>query len=458
MKERESLGSRLGFILLSAGCAIGIGTVWRFPYMVGENGGGLFVFVYVLFLLILGVPVLTMEYAMGRASRLSILPAYRNLEPKGAKWHIAGYFAIAGNYILLMFYSVVSGWILRYFVLSVIGVFDGATPDAIETAFSDMMGSPYILVLFMGITMLITVTVTSMGLQKGVESITKIMMLALIIIMIGLGVRSLSLPGASEGVRFYLMPNADNVRKVGLGKVLYGALNQSFFTLSLGIGSMEIFGSYIGRERSLFGEAFLVAVLDTLVAIVAGLITIPACFAYGVAPDKGPSLIFLTLPNVFANMPGGRFISSMFFLFMYFAALSTMIGVFENDVSFSIDLFGMNRKKAAFFAGLIITLGSVPCALGFNVLSFIEPLKEGNTIMDLEDFIVSNILLPFGSLICCLFCTTRYGWGFDKYLEEVNQGVGVKLSRGLRWYFRIILPLILLFLAVYGIVSYFFAK
>ena len=455
MKERETLGSRMGFILLSAGCAIGIGNVWRFPYMVGENGGGLFVLVYVLFLLILGVPVMTMEYAMGRSSRKSILLAYKQLEPKGSKWHIFGYFAIAGNYILLMFYSVVSGWILRYFVLSVMGVFEGKLPGQIEEIYQDMMSSPMALIGFMAATMLITIVVTSLGLEAGVERVTKIMMVALIIIMIGLGIRSLTLPGAGEGVKFYLMPNAENVRKVGLGNVLYGALNQSFFTLSLGIGSMEIFGSYIQKDRSLVGEALIVAGLDTFVAIVAGLITIPACFAYGVAPDKGPSLIFLTLPNVFASMKGGRVLGSLLFLFMYFAALSTMIGVFENDVSFSIDLFGRDRKKASLIAGLVITLGSIPCALGFNVLSFFQPLKAGNTVMDLEDFIVSNLLLPIGALISCLFCTCRYGWGFDKYIEEVNCGEGIKVSRGLKWYFKIVLPAALIFLGVYGLWSYF---
>ncbi|MCR5670217.1 MAG: sodium-dependent transporter [Butyrivibrio sp.] len=455
MKEREKLGSRLGFILLSAGCAIGIGNVWRFPYMVGENGGGLFVIVYVLCLLLLGVPIMTMEYAIGRSSRKSILLAYKDLEPKKTKWHIFGYFAIAGNYILLMFYSVVSGWILRYFVLAVTGSFDGQGAEEIAGFYQEMMGSPFILILFMAITMVITIGVTSLGLESGVERVTKVMMVALILIMIGLGIKSLTLPGASEGVRFYLMPNAENVKKVGLGNVLYGALNQSFFTLSLGIGSMEIFGSYIEKERSLVGEALLVAGLDTFVAIVAGLITIPACFAYGVAPDKGPSLIFLTLPNVFSGMAGGRILGSFFFLFMYFAALSTMIGVFENVVSFSIDLAGMSRKKAALIAGIVITLGSLPCALGFNVWSAFQPLKEGNVIMDLEDFIVSNLLLPIGALISCLFCTCRYGWGFDKYIEEVNSGVGIKFSPALKWYFKLGLPLILGFLAVYGLWSYF---
>ena len=452
--ERESLGSRLGFILLSAGCAIGIGNVWRFPYMVGENGGGLFVIVYIFFLLALGVPIMTMEYAMGRASRKSILPAYKKLEPKGSKWHIFGYFAIGGNYLLLMFYSVVSGWMLRYFVLTVTGRFEGLDAEGVSAVYQEMMGSPLVLVLYMVFTMIITIIVTSAGLQAGVEKVTKIMMIALIIIMLGLGFHSLTLDGAAEGISFYLMPNAENVKKAGLGNVLYAALNQSFFTLSLGIGGMEIFGSYINKDRSLFGEAILVAGLDTFVAIVAGLITIPACFSFGVAPDKGPSLIFLTLPNVFLSLKGGRIIGSFFFLFMYFAALSTMIGVFENDVSFSIDIFGFKRKKAAYIAGIVITLGSIPCAIGFNVLSFIQPLKAGNTIMDLEDFIVSNLLLPIGALLTCLFCTTKYGWGFDNYAAEVNSGEGIKLSKALKWYFKVVIPIVMFFLIIYGIISY----
>ncbi len=455
MREREKLGSRLGFILLSAGCAIGIGNVWRFPYMVGQYGGGIFVIIYLLFLLILGVPVMTMEYSIGRASRMSIYPAYKKLEKEGTKWHLSGFMAMFGNYLLLMFYSVVSGWILRYFVLMLTGAFEGQTTEGIEGAFATMMDSPEILIAYMVITMLITMVICSMGLQNGVEKITKIMMIALICIMIVLGIRSLTLQGASEGVAFYLMPNVDNIRNVGIGNVMYAALNQSFFTLSLGMGSMEIFGSYIKKERSLAGEAILVAGLDTFVAIVAGLITIPACFAYGVSPDSGPSLIFLTLPNVFTALPLGRVWGSLFFLFMYFAALSTMVGVFENVVSFSIDIFGSERKKAALVAGIVITLGSIPCTLGFNVLKGFEPLKPGTNIMDLEDFIVSNVILPIGSLICCLFCTTKYGWGFDKYLEEVNSGLGIKVSRKLSWYFKYVLPALITFLMIYGIVTYF---
>lgn len=455
MREREKLGSRLGFILLSAGCAIGIGNVWRFPYMVGQYGGGIFVIIYLIFLLILGVPVMTMEYSIGRASRMSIYPAYKKLEKEGTKWHLSGFMAMFGNYLLLMFYSVVSGWILRYFVLMLTGAFEGQTIEGIESSFSTMMGSHEILITYMVITMLITMVICSMGLQNGVEKVTKVMMIALICIMIVLGIRSLTLKGASEGVAFYLMPNVDNIKSVGIGNVMYAALNQSFFTLSLGMGSMEIFGSYIKKERSLAGEAMLVACLDTFVAIVAGLITFPACFAYGVAPDSGPSLIFLTLPNVFTALPLGRVWGSLFFLFMYFAALSTMVGVFENVVSFSIDIFGSQRIKAALIAGIVITLGSVPCALGFNVLKGFEPLKPGTNIMDLEDFLVSNIILPVGSLICCLFCTTKYGWGFDKYLEEVNSGQGIKMSRKLSWYFKYVLPALITFLMIYGIVTYF---
>ena len=455
MKARETLGSRLGFILLSAGCAIGIGNVWRFPYMAGQNGGGLFVLIYLLFLVILGIPVMTMEYAMGRSTRKSILSAYRELEPKGSKWHIMGYFAIAGNYVLLMFYSIVSGWILHYFYRMVTGTFVGADPDRIAAVFGDMMGSPGTLITFMVVTMAITIVTCSIGLQNGVERITKVMMIALIVIMVVLGLHSLLLPGAQEGVAFYLLPNPENIRKAGLGNVIYGALNQSFFTLSLGMGGMEIFGSYIGRERSLAGEAIVVAGLDTFVAIVAGLIVIPACFTYGIEPGAGPSLIFLTLPNVFANLPGGQFWGSLFFLFLYFAALSTMIGVFENDVSFSIDLFGLDRKKAALIAGAVITIGSIPCALGFNVWSAFQPLKAGNCVMDLEDFFVSNLVLPIGSLVCCLFCTWKYGWGFDNYLKEANAGDGLKVHPGLRFYFKYILPLIIAFIVCYGIISYF---
>ncbi len=458
MSERESLGSRLGFILLSAGCAIGIGNVWRFPYITGQNGGGFFVLIYILFLIIMGIPIITMEYSVGRATRKSILPAFRMLEPKGTKWHLWGYVAMAGNYVILMFYSVVSGWLLYYFFRMVRGDFVGAGTKKIESMFQEMMGTPHILIISMVIVMVMTTAVCAFSLQGSVEKVSKIMMIALLMIMVILGIRAVTLPGASKGISFYLKPNLKKVTDkgpTGVWNTVYAALNQSFFTLSIGMGGMEIYGSYIGKERSLTGEAAIVAGLDTFVALVAGLIVFPACFAYGISPDSGPSLIFLTLPRVFSTMPGGRIWGSLFFLFLFFAAESTMIGVFENDVSFSIDLRGMSRKKAAILSGLIITLGSIPCALGFNLWSGFQPLRAGNTVMDLEDFFVSNICLPVGSFIFTLFCSMKYGWGFDNYLKEVNTGEGLKMSRKLSWYFKYVLPAIVGFLVFYGIVTYF---
>lgn len=455
MKERESLGSRLGFILLSAGCAIGIGNVWRFPYITGQCGGGLFVLIYLLFLCILGIPIITMEYAIGRASKKSILPAFRSLEPSNSKWHLIGYLAMAGNYILLMFYSVVSGWFLYYFYLMAKGKFEATSSDQISSIHENMMSSPHILIIAMLCIMALTVLICSAGLEKSVETITKYMMIALIVIMLVLGIRSLTLPGAAEGISFYLKPSLKNIKANGLGNIIYKALNQSFFTLSIGMGSMLIFGSYIGKERSLLGEASIVAGLDTLVAFVSGLIIFPACFAYGIAPDAGPNLIFLTIPRVFASMPGGRIWGSLFFLFLTFAALSTMIGVFENDISFAIDILKTTRKKASIITGIIISIGSIPCALGFNLLKDFHLLHPEKCIMDIEDFFVSNICLPLGSLIIILFCTSNKGWGFKNYLEEVNTGKGVKMPKWLIFYFRFILPLIVGFLAIYGIVDYF---
>ena len=455
MKTRENLGSRLGFILLSAGCAIGIGNVWRFPYITGQNGGGLFVLIYLACLVLLGIPVLTMEYSIGRFSRKSILPAFRELEPKGTKWHIMGYFAVAGNYVLLMFYSVVSGWILHYFTLMLTGHFEGATTDLIQETFEQMMSSPIILLRNMLIVMALTSIICGIGLQNGVERITKFMMLALIVIMIFLGIRSALLPGGKEGLAFYLLPSVKNLSQAGLGNVIIAALNQSFFTLSIGMGGMEIFGSYIEKDRSLLGEAILVTALDTFVAIVSGLIIFPACFSYGISPDAGPSLIFLTLPTVFLSMPGGRIFGTFFFVFLFFAALSTMIGVFENIMGISYDLHGIDRRKSALINGILIAVGSIPCALGFNVWSAFQPLREGNCVMDLEDFFVSNLVLPIGSMIVTLFCTWKYGWGFDNYMKEVNTGTGLKVPAGLKFYFKYILPCIIGFVVLYGLVTYF---
>lgn len=458
MEQRETLGSRLGFILLSAGCAIGIGNVWRFPYITGQYGGGFFVLIYIFCLLILGIPVLTMEYAVGRASRVSILPAFKKLEKPGTKWHLWGYVAMAGNYVILFFYSVVSGWILYYAYKMATGAFEGTAEQskmAAEQTFSQMMGSPKILVTSMLIVVAITAVVCSIGLQKSVESVTKFIMIGLLLLMVVLGIRSLTLPDAAKGFSFYLKPDVANIKKAGIGNVFYAALNQSFFTLSIGMGGMEIYGSYIDRKKSLTGEAVIVTALDTFVAIVAGMIIFPACYAFGIAPDAGPSLIFKTLPPVFAGMAGGRIWGTMFFIFLFLAALSTMIGVFENDQAFLIDLRGMKRQKAGVINGIVIAVMSVPCALGFNVWSSFQPLRAGNTVMDLEDFFVSDICLPVGSLIFCLFCTMKYGWGFDHYFEEVNAGIGLKLSRKMRFYFKYILPFVIGFLVTYGLITYF---
>ena len=458
MEQREKLGSRLGFILLSAGCAIGIGNVWRFPYITGQYGGGAFVVIYIGCLILLGIPVLSMEYAVGRASQTSILPAFRKLEKPGTKWHLWGYIAMAGNYVLLFFYSVVSGWILYYAYKMAAGAFEGTQEEAAKAAsetFAHMMGSPKVLIGSMLIVVAVTAAVCSIGLQKSVEKVTKVIMIGLLGMMVILGIRSLTLSGADAGLSFYLKPSLAKMEKAGVFHVFYAALNQSFFTLSIGMGGMEIYGSYIGKEKSLTGEAVIVTALDTFVAIVAGLIIFPACYAFGISPDAGPGLIFKTLPPVFAEMPLGRVWGTMFFIFLFCAALSTMIGVVENDQAFLIDLRGMKRQRAGIINGLVIAVMSVPCALGFNLWSRFQPLRAGNSVMDLEDFFVSDIALPAGSFIFCLFCTMKYGWGFDRYMEEVNTGTGMKVSPKLRFYFKYILPCIIGFLVIYGLVTYF---
>ena len=425
MEQREQLGSRLGFILLSAGCAIGIGNVWKFPYMVGQYGGGAFVLIYLFFLVILGIPVMTMEFAMGRAGQRSPARLYQQLEPKGSKWHLHGYVAMAGNYILMMFYTSVAGWMLDYFVRTAGGQFVGADTDGVAAQFSQMLGDPLRMTLFMGIIVVVGFLVCSFSLQKGLERITKWMMVALLVIMVVLAINSVCTAGGSQGLRFYLVPDLARMKKVGIGNVVAGAMNQAFFTLSLGIGAMAIFGSYIGKERALMGESARVAALDTLVALCSGLIIFPACFAYGVQPDSGPSLIFITLPNIFNHMPLGRVWGSLFFVFMSFAAFSTVLGVFENIVSCTMDLSGWSRKKACLFNGILMLLLSMPCVLGFNVLSKFQPLGPGTGVLDLEDFVVSNLLLPLGSLIFIFFCTSRYGWGWKNFTKEANTGKGL---------------------------------
>ena len=447
--ERERLGSRLGFILLSAGCAIGVGNVWKFPYMTGQYGGGAFVLVYILCLVLLGVPVMTMEFALGRASQKSPVKLYDALAKKGSKWNLHGYAAMVGNYVLMFFYTIVTGWMLRYFVDMASGKFVGASVEQVGNMFAQMMSQPVALIVYVAIVVAIGITVCSMGVQKGVEKITKVMMVALLGIMIVLAVNCLFLPGASEGVKFYLVPNLQNMKNVGVGNVIVGAMNQAFFTLSLGMGSMAIFGSYLGKERALLGEAVNVAVLDTFVALCAGMIIFPACFAYGVQPDSGPNLIFVTLPNIFNNLPMGRLWGSLFFVFMSFAALSTIIAVFENIIAMCMDLFGWDRKKTCMINAVVLFLGSIPCALGFNVWS--DFAIAGKGIMDLEDFFVSNLLLPLGSLTYVLFCVTRYGWGWNKFVAEANEGAGLKVANWMRPFMTFVIPVLILIIFLVGI-------
>ncbi len=455
MKERETFKSRIGFLLLSAGCAIGIGNVWRFPYVAGENGGAVFVLFYLLFLIIMGVPVMSMEFAVGRASKKSPIKAYQELEQPGHKWHLHGYAGLAGNYLLMMFYTTVGGWMLYYFYSFLTGKFTGASAEDVTEIFGQMMASPEVNVVCMAIIVVLGILVCSGGLQNGVERITKPMMLGLLALMVVLAVRGMTLDGGLDGLRFYLLPDFGKMAEVGIGKVIVAAMDQAFFTLSVGIGSMAIFGSYLGKDRALMGEAANVAALDTFVAIVSGLIIFPACFAFRIAPDSGPNLVFITLPNVFTHLIGGRLWGSLFFLFMTFAALSTVLAVFENIIACGMELFKINRKQASLLNLVLLLLLSLPCALGYNVLSGIQPFGEGSAILDLEDFLVSNILLPLGSLVYLIFCTWKAGWGFENYRKEANQGIGLKVPKWMRAYLTYVLPLMILGLFLHGIWEFF---
>lgn len=448
--KREGFQSRIGFLLVSAGCAIGIGNVWRFPFVAGQNGGGLFVLLYLVFLLCMGVPVLTMELAVGRASRKSAVLGYQALEKPGSKWHIHGWFCILGCYLLMMYYTTVAGWMMSYFFGFATGKYDAQTDTG--AAFGELLASPVQMGFWMAVTVVLGFFVCSRGLQKGLEKISKYMMTALLLLIVVLAVHSILLPGAGEGLRFYLVPDAAKVAGVGIGTVVTAAMNQSFFTLSLGIAAMEIFGSYMGKEHTLTGEAVRICGLDTFVAIMSGLIIFPACFSFGVEPDAGPSLIFVTLPKVFVNMAGGRIWGSLFFLFMSFASFTTVIAVFENIISFAVDMFGVSRKKAVLVNGVILFLAGLPCVLGYNVWVDLH-LIGGRDILDSEDFLVSNLLLPIGSLIYLLFCVTRFGWGFDNYYKECNEGAGLKLPRALKPYFQFVLPVLILVILIQGLVG-----
>ncbi len=448
--EREKFGSRMGFILLSAGCAIGIGNVWRFPYVAGMYGGGMFVLFYLLFLIVMGVPVMTMEFAVGRASRKSVIRSFTELEKPGQKWHLHGYIGMAGNYLLMMFYTTVAGWMLYYFYQMLTGKFTGKDKEQVAGLFQEMLESPTVLTMVMVIIVAAGILICSLGLQKGVERITKVMMLLLLFIIVVLAVRSMTLEGGTEGLKFYLLPDVQRMRDVGILETITAAMNQAFFTLSLGIGSMAIFGSYIDKSRTLLGESVNIAMLDTFVALVSGLIIFPTCFAFDISPDMGPSLIFITLPNIFNHMVGGRVWGTLFFVFMTFAAFSTILAVFENIISCGMDLFHWSRKKSCLINLVALIVLSLPCVFGYNIWSAIQPLGEGSTILDLEDFIVSNMMLPVGSLVYLLFCVTRYGWGFDHYLKEANTGEGVRMPGGVRFYVTFILPVLLFFLTVKG--------
>lgn len=449
--KRENFKSRLGFILISAGCAIGIGNVWKFPYVTGQNGGGIFVLFYLFFLIALGVPVMTMEFAVGRASRKSVILAYQTLEKPNSKWHLHGYVAMIGNYMLMMFYTTVAGWMLSYFYRFLKNDFAGLNSDEIAGKFSHMLEDPVGMTFWMVVIVVGGFVICSLGLQGGVEKISKPMMLGLLALIVILAVNSIMLEGGAEGLKFYLIPDWKKVEEVGLFNVIIAALNQSFFTLSLGIGAMEIFGSYMNRNHTLLGESLRICILDTFVAIVSGLIIFPACFAYGVDPKAGPELIFITLPNVFSTMPGGRFWGSLFFLFMTFASFSTIIAVFENIIACCMDKWKLDRKKASLINGIILLIASMPCVLGYNLWSSFQPRGEGSTVLDLEDFIVSNLLLPIGSLIFLLFCVTKWGWGFDKYLEETNTGEGVKFPKILRRYVTYVIPCIIIVIIILGL-------
>ena len=448
--KREKFGSRLGFILISAGCAIGLGNVWRFPYITGQYGGAAFVLIYLFFLLVLGLPIMVMEFAVGRASQASVALSFDKLEPKGTKWHWYKYFGMAGNYLLMMFYTTIGGWMLLYLCKMLKGEFHGKNAEQIQGIFGDLMGKPVLMTVFMMVVVIFCFGVCSLGVQKGLEKITKYMMILLLALLVVLAIRSATLPGAENGLSFYLVPDFQKVKDAGVMQVVFAAVGQAFFTLSLGIGAIAIFGSYIDKSRRLMGEAICVTVLDTCVALVAGLIIFPACFAFGVNPDSGPNLIFITLPNIFNAMSGGRIWGSLFFLCMFFAAASTIIAVFENIISFAIDLTGCSRKKAAFCNAVAIILLSMPCILGYNVWSFIQPLGAGSTVLDLEDFLVSNNLLPLGSLVYLAFCTTRYGWGWDNFLKEANTGAGIKFPKAVRYYVTYIVPLIVLWIFIRG--------
>ena len=455
MEKRERFASRLGFILIAAGCSIGLGDVWRFPYITGQYGGGIFVLIYLLCIVVLGIPIMTMELAVGRASQKSIATSFKDMERDGQKWHLIGYAGILGNYLLMMFYTTIAGWMLAYFYKFLLGQFNGLNTQQVGQVFTDLLDNPLAMILWMVITTVFCFGVCSLGLQEGVEKVTKVIMTLLFALIIMLIIKAVTLPNAGEGLKFYLLPDFQRMQEIGLWETVFAAMSQAFFTLSLGVGSMAIFGSYISKQRSLFGESINIATLDTALSLLAGLIIFPACFAFGVDPGEGPGLVFVTLPNIFNAMGGGQIWGALFFLFMTFAAYSTVIAVFENILAFGMDLWGWSRQKSALINTFLMIILALPCILGFNVLKGFQPLGEGTMVLDLEDFILSYNLLPLGSLVYLLFCVTRFGWGFDNYLKEVNTGEGIKLPRAFKPYFQWVLPVIILIVLIQGYINFF---
>ena len=449
--KRESFASRIGFLLVSAGCAIGIGNVWRFPTVTGQYGGGVFVLFYLLFLVLMGAPVLTMELAVGRAGHGSAGTAYRALEPKGSKWHLHGWACLIGCCVLMMYYTTVSGWMLAYFFRFAKGTFTGLAADAVSGVYADLLADPFEQIVWMAITVLLGFFVCSRGLQNGIERIGKWMMGALFVLILVLAVHSFVLPGAGEGLAFYLLPDWNRAAEMGIGNVIVAAMNQAFFTLSLGVGAMEIFGSYMSRDYTLAGESLRICALDTCVAICSGLIIFPACFSFGVEPGAGPPLIFITLPQIFVNMTGGRVWGTLFFLFMTFASFSTVIGVFENLLASCIDNFNWSRKKSTIINLVFVLIASIPCALGDSIFKDVA-LIGGRGILDTEDFLVSNLILPGGALVFLLFCVTRWGWGFEKYLAEANTGSGLKMPRWVKPYLQFVLPVLIFVIILQGLI------
>ncbi len=452
--HREKMASRIGFLFVSAGCAIGLGNVWRFPYITGKYGGAVFVAAYLFFLLMLALPLLIMEFSVGRASQQNLGNALRVLEPEGSSWHRMGWISIVGSYLLMMFYIPVAGWMLFYVWKTASGALDIA-PEQMGAAFGSMLADPWSMTFWAFLTSLIGFAVCGLGLRNGVERVVKVMMTGLLVIMIGLAVRSVTLPGALEGLSFYLAPDWERAVEAGIGSLLNDAMNQAFFTLGLGIGSMCIFGSYLGREYTITQESLWIVCLDTFVALMSGFIIFPACFAFGVEPGAGPGLIFITLPNVFNSMSGGHFWGTLFFVFMSAAALTTVITVIENIISYSMDVWHWSRRRATWINGMILTVLTLPCILGFNVFSGIQPLGTGSTLMDLEDFILSNNLLSLGAITFMLFCCHRFGWGWDKFMTEADSGQGVKFPKWLRFYVTWILPCIVVLVFIQGYVQKF---